>query len=136
LNPKKSKTALKGLHDDLSLEESLVVDILDFYWRHVRKSIISAEHPRINIENLGVFQVKEKSLDKTISKYEFAINKLGTENFTKYARYDNMKSRLDVLQKLKEEVTIEKQRKHKIKSTKYDNTTGGMEEKGKDSGGN
>jgi nucleoid DNA-binding protein len=133
LNPKKAKTVLNDLHKELDLEENLVFDILDFYWQHVRKSITSACHPRINIENLGVFQVKHKSLDKTITKYENAINKLGTENFTKYAKYDNMRSRLDVLLILKEQVISEKHRKYEIKQNKNGNNTRGLEEERKDS---
>jgi len=133
LNPKKAKTVLKDLHVELNLEEGLVFDILDFYWQHVRKSITSASYPRINIENLGIFQVKQKSLDKTITKYENAINKLGTENFTKYVKYDNMRSRLDVLLNLREQVDSEKQRKQEIKQNKNGNNTRGLEEKRKDS---
>lgn len=133
MNPKKAKTVLKDLHYELDLEENLVNDILDFYWQHVRKTIVTAAHPRINIENLGIFQVKYKSLDKTITKYDNAINKLGTENFNKYTKYDNMKSRLDILLKLKEEMQVEKGRKYQIKSNKYGDITRGLEEKGKDS---
>lgn len=133
MNPKKSKTVLNDLHYELGLEENLVNDILDFYWQHVRKTIVTALYPRINIENLGIFQVKYKALDKTITKYENAINKLGTENFNKYAKYDNMKSRLDILLKLKEEMQLEKRRRYEIKSIKYGNITGSLEEKGKDS---
>ena len=133
MNPKKAKTALKDLHYELDLEENLVNDILDFYWQHVRKTIVTAAYPRINIENLGVFQVKYNSLDKTITKYDNTINKLSTENFNKYTKYDSMKSRLDVLLKLKEEIQLEKGRKYQIKSNKYGNITGGLEEKGKDS---
>ena len=133
MNPKKSKIVLNDLHYELGLEENLVNDILDFYWQHVRKTIVTAAHPRINIENLGIFQVKYKSLDKTITKYDNAINKLGTENFNKYTKYDNMKSRLDILLKLKEEMQVEKGRKYQIKSNKYGNITGSLEEKGKDS---
>ena len=133
MNPKKSKTVLNDLHYELGLEENLVNDILDFYWQYVRKTVVTAAHPRINIENLGIFQVKYKALDKTITKYENAINKLGTENFNKYAKYDNMKSRLEILLKLKEEMQSEKQRKYHIKSNKYGDITRGLEEKGKDS---
>jgi len=133
LNPKKAKSVTKELHYELNLDENLVNDIVDFYWLHVRKTIVSASYPRINIENLGIFQVKYKALDKTITKYENAINKLGTENFYKYAKYDNMKSRVDILLKLKEDMHLEKQRKYEIKSNKYGNITRSLEEEGKDS---
>ena len=59
--------------------------------------------------------VESPSKAKTIEKYENAINKLGTENFNKYAKYDNMKSRLDILLKLREDMTTEKQRKYDIR---------------------
>ena len=133
MNPKKAKTVLNDLHSELDLEQGLVTDILDFYWAHVRKTIVTAVYPRINIENLGIFQVKYKALDKTIVKYENIINKLETDAFSKYTKYNNIKSRLDTLLKLKEEMQVEKQRKYQIKSNKYGDITGSLEEKGKDS---
>jgi hypothetical protein len=133
LNPKKPKYILKDLHEDLDLNESLVNDVLDFYWSNVRKSISSVVYPRINIENLGVFEVKLKNLVGSIAKYENTLNGFKGDTFGKYQRYQAIKNRLDLLLAAKEIVVQEKLRKKEIKSTRYENIYPDMEGERKDS---
>jgi len=130
LNPKKSKVILKDLYSELDLEESLVNDVIDFYWANVRKSITSVSYCRINIENIGIFQVRKKTLLSAIQKYEALINKFNKPNFSNYPRYQALSDRLVVLENTKKELEEEDIRRKKIKSEKYGNTTGGLEEKG------
>jgi len=130
LNPKKSKVILKDLYSELDLEESLVNDVIDFYWTNVRKSITSVSYCRINIENIGVFQVRKKTLLSAIQKYEALINKFNKPNFSNYPRYQALSDRLVVLEKTKKQLEEEDVRRKKIKSEKYGNTIGGLEEKG------
>jgi nucleoid DNA-binding protein len=133
LNPKKHKNLLKDLHEDLGLDQDLVELAMDFYWSSVRKTIISVAYPKINIENLGIFEVKLKTLQKTIFKYENSLQKLANANFAEYPRYENMKKRLDILENTREVILTERQRKKQIKTDRYDNTTRSLEEEGKDS---
>lgn len=130
MNPKKSKVILKDLYSELDLEESLVNDVIDFYWTNVRKSITSVSYCRINIENIGVFQVRKKTLLSAIQKYEALINKFNKPNFSNYPRYQALSDRLVVLEKTKKQLEEEDVRRKKIKSEKYGNTIGGLEEKG------
>ena len=133
MNPKKHKNLLKDLHEDLGLDQDLVTSAMDFYWSNVRKTIISVAYPRINIENLGIFEVKLKTLQKTIFKYENSLQKLANANFAEYPRYENMKKRLDILENTREVILTERQRKKQIKTDRYGNTTRSLEEEGKDS---
>lgn len=133
MNPKKIKPFLKSVSEDLDVDQSLVIDIYEFYWSNVRKSLTTVPYPRINIENLGVFEVKLKTLDLTIQKYKAYLNKLDAANFSKYPKYENAKKRLDVLEATKEILLEERERKKQIKISRHENTTGDMEEKGGDS---
>jgi len=133
LNPKKHKNLLKDLHEDLGLDQDFVNAVMDFYWSSVRKTIISVAYPRINIENLGIFEVKLKTLQKTMFKYENSLQKLANANFAEYPRYENMRKRLDILEGAREIILTEKQRKKQIKTDRYGNITRGLEEEGKDS---
>ena len=121
------------MHEDLGLDQDLVELAMDFYWSSVRKTIISVAYPKINIENLGIFEVKLKTLQKTIFKYENSLQKLANANFAEYPRYENMKKRLDILENTREVILTERQRKKQIKTDRYDNTTRSLEEEGKDS---
>lgn len=133
MNPKKIKPFLKSVSEDLDLDQNLVADVYDFYWSNVRKSLTTVPYPRINIENLGVFEVKLKTLDLTIQKYKAYLNKLDAANFSKYPKYENAKKRLDVLEATKEILLEERERKKQIKSSRNGDTTGSMEEQREDS---
>ena len=133
MNPKKPKTLLENLHLDLDLDKSLVLDIVDFYWLNVRKSITQISYPRIGIENLGSFELKIKSLQNTIDKYQNALDKTDTSNFRKYSKYMAIKNRIEVLENSKSVILEEKQRKQQIKINRYGNTPGSLEEERKDS---
>jgi hypothetical protein len=133
LNPKKIKPFLKSVSEDLDMDQSLVIDVYEFYWSNVRKSLTTVPYPRINIENLGVFEVKLKTLDLTIQKYKAYLNKLDAANFSKYPKYENAKKRLDVLEATKEILLEERERKKQIKISRHGNTTGDMEAQGTDS---
>lgn len=133
MNPKKPKNILKDLHEDLELDENLVNDVIDFYWKHVRKSISSVSYPRINIENFGVFEVKLKNLVGTIAKYQNTLNSFKGDTFTKYQRYQSISSRLDLLVNARDIMFQEKARKHEIKSSRHENINTNLEGERKDS---
>lgn len=133
MNPKKPKTLLGNLHLELDVDKNLVSDIVDFYWLNVRKSITQISYPRIGIENLGSFELKIKSLQNTIDKYQNALNKTDTSNFRKYSKYMAIKNRLELLENSKTSILEEKERKKQIKTNRYGDNIGSMEEKGKDS---
>jgi hypothetical protein len=133
LNPKKPKNLLDSLYLDLDLDKNLVLDIIDFYWLNVRKSITQITYPRIGIESLGTFELKIKSLQNTIDKYQNALNKVDNSNFKKYSKYVSIKNRLEVLEGSKIIIIEEKNRKKQIKSDRYGNITRGVEEERKDS---
>lgn len=133
MNPKKPKVLLESLYLDLDLDKNLIIDIIDFYWLNVRKSITQVTYPRIGIENLGSFELKIKSLQNTIDKYQNALDKTDTSNFRKYSKYIAIKSRIEVLENSKTIILEEKQRKKQIKNNRYANNSGGLEEERKDS---
>jgi len=133
LNPKKPKVLLENLYLDLDLDKNLVTDIIDFYWLNVRKSITQVTYPRIGIENLGSFELKIKSLENTINKYQNALDKTDTSNFRKYSKHVAIKNRLEILEKSKVIILEEKERKKQIKSDRYGNNIRGLEEERKDS---
>lgn len=133
MNPKKPKVLLESLYLDLDLDKNLIIDIIDFYWLNVRKCITQVTYPRIGIENLGSFELKIKSLQNTIDKYQNALDKTDTSNFRKYSKYMAIKNRIEVLENSKTIILEEKQRKKQIKTNRYANNSGGLEEERKDS---
>lgn len=133
MNPKKHKTILDDIYKELDSNPDLVNDVLDFYWAGVRKAISSVLYPKINIENLGIFNLRPQVLDKTILKYERSLAKSNPVSFNQYAKYNSVKGRIEILERAKKLIDEEKERRKEIKTNRYGRTNTNMEEEGEDS---
>mgnify|MGYP003626465459 CR=1 FL=1 len=120
MTPKKVKTIIKKTSDDLNISESIVDDVISFYWKQVRESIVEVKSNSLKINGLGTFNVKSWKLKGIIDKYEKNIKSLnGYDNkymtFQRHAILSNTEKRLIKLQDLKEEINKEECRKKQIK---------------------
>ena len=97
MNPKKSNKLYTEISEDLSLNEDQVEDIIEFYYKEVRKNLSSLENLRINLPGLGHFIIQKKSVDALILKYRNLNNKYDTQTFI---NYHNKKSAEQKLEKL------------------------------------
>ena len=133
MNPKKFKHILDEITQDIDCDKQLVSDVMDFYWANVRKSILNVAYPRINIESFGAFKLKPKVLQKTITKYKVTMRGFKNPDFSKYLRYQNLKDRLEILERAADQLKGEVDRYKQLKLDRYGNTIGSVEKEGKDS---
>lgn len=133
MNPKKFKNILEEISQDVDCDKQLIGDVMDFYWSNVRKSILTVAYPRINIESLGMFRLKPKVLQKTILKYKISMAGFKNPDFSKYLRYQNLKDRLEILERAAQQLKVETDRYKQLKTNRYGNISRSMEEEGKDS---
>ena len=115
LNPKKAKQFIPHVAEELSLQESLVEDVISYYWQEVRKSLSKLKHNRVHITNLGDFTTKHWKLNDKIQQLEKweENNKLkGMQELT--ARFKTAETLYD-LKNLKKIIEEEDQRKEFIK---------------------
>jgi hypothetical protein len=138
MNPKKPKHLIKPTADALDLSETLVDDIVGFYWSAVRKALSDLESPSITVTNLGTFKVRYNKIDQVQTKYNNYLQKLEAEKmtFNKHAIQNTSKEKLDKLADLKVKMECEFQRKKEVqtKRTEYVNNKG-MEEQREDTRG-
>ena len=115
MNPKKAKQFIPQVAEELSLQESLVEDVISYYWQEVRKSLSKLKHNRVHITNLGDFTTKHWKLNDKIQQLEKweENNKLkGMQELT--ARFKTAETLYD-LKNLKKFIEEEDQRKEFIK---------------------
>ena len=115
MNPKKAKQFIPQVAEELSLQESLVEDVISYYWQEVRKSLSKLKHNRVHITNLGDFTTKHWKLNDKIQQLEKweENNKLrGMQELT--ARFKTAETLYD-LKNLKKIIEEEDQRKEFIK---------------------
>ena len=115
LNPKKAKTFIPQIAEELSQPVSLIEDLVIFYWQEIRKSLSGLKHNRVHVSNLGDFTIKHWKIDEKIKILEQweENNKLkGMQELT--ARFKTAEILYD-LKNLKKIIEEEDQRKEFIK---------------------
>jgi hypothetical protein len=115
LRPKKAKDFIPSVAEQLHLSEDVVKDVVDYYWRNIRKSLSSLDHSRIHLTNLGDFTIKHWKIDEKIEgleNWEETNKQKGLQQIT--ARFKTAETLYD-LKKLKGLVEEENQRKEFIK---------------------
>ena len=121
LKPRKAKEFIPCISEELHLPQDLIEDVIDYYWREVRKNLSSVSHSRIHLTNLGDFTIKHWKLDEKIQMLEKweENNKLkGMQELT--ARFKTAEVLYD-LKSVKKLLEEENQRKEFIKLHKNKN---------------
>jgi hypothetical protein len=119
LNPKKAKTLYSEVSTDLNLDENLVKDVLDFYWSDLRKQMANLTSPRLDVINLGTFEVMPKTLEKCIEAYQEYQKMPVPKTFTKYQAYSVIEGRLKRLLEIQQELQSYKQIKQTVIEKRY-----------------
>ena len=114
MRPKKAKDFIQDVAKQLHFSEDVVKDVVDYYWRNIRKSLSSLDHSRIHLTNLGDFTIKHWKIDEKIEgleKWEENNKLKGMQELT--ARFKTAET-LYNLKNLKKIVEEENQRKEFI----------------------
>lgn len=119
MNPKKSSTLYKEVSEENNVSEMLVSDVVEYYYKELRLLLSGLKYPRINVEGLGQFVIKQKLAETYIEK----LNKiLPSHDVSTFKAYHNKKSMEEKLQLLNDvSVKIEEERKRKIEFFKNKN---------------
>lgn len=119
MNPKKAKTLYNEVATDLNLDENLVKDVLDFYWSSLRKQMTNLTSPRLDVINLGTFEVMPKTLQRCITAYEEYSKMPVPKTFTKYQAYSVIEGRLKRLLEIQEELNSYSEIKQTVIEKRY-----------------
>ena len=112
MNPKKVKRIYEIVSEDLNIKKDLVEDLVEFYYKDVRKLLSNLEYPRINVDGLGQFVAKPKTVTNTIEKISKSLESYDTSTFKGYHNKKGIENKLEQLLKLNsklEELNIKKE---------------------------
>ena len=121
--PKKARKFYKQTAEDLDIQESLVEDFIEFYYKNIRHSLSNLVHPRINIEGLGHFTVKPSWVRRSIDRISRSLDKHDTSTFGAYSKKVRLEHTLDLLIELEKKIVLEEQRKETFKEKKYESSS-------------
>ena len=116
--PKKSSILYKPVAEELNISETLVEDLISFYYKEVRFHLSSLSHPRINVDGLGHFVVKSFFIEKTIPRLTNKLMIHDTSTFNAYFSKKQSELKLESLIALKLKIDEEFNRKIEFKKIK------------------
>jgi nucleoid DNA-binding protein len=120
MNPKKVKKIYEAVAEDLNLNKDLVEDLVEFYYKDVRKLLTNLEYPRINVDGLGQFVAKPKAVSGSIEKITKSLDDHDTSTFKAYHNKKAMEVKLDLLIKLHSKILDQENKKQEFLKTKKD----------------
>jgi nucleoid DNA-binding protein len=123
LLPKKSKDLIPLVAKELNLSEDEIGEIVDIYWKEIRKALTETKSPRVMVNFFGTFRVKENTLQKLKETHEAFLKKQDPETMTFHKHHwrVEIEKRLENLEKLIAIVESDKIRKRETKQKVKEN---------------
>ena len=109
--PKKPKILYKQLAEESNLNETLIDNLITFYYKEIRSEMSALTHTKIYIDGLGQFVVKARTVDNLILKYERIIAKADNYSFSSYHNKIRLTTRLEELNAVKLKLQEDKSKK-------------------------
>ena len=131
--PKKANKLYTEITKEFDVSEGLVENLVELYYKTLRKNLSSLSELRINVDGLGHFVVKIQKVKKAIPHYEKVLNNHDTSTFGAYHNKKSVEEKLELLNKINEKIDKELTKKQTFKDEKYSQTNLGKQET--DSGG-
>lgn len=100
MNPKKAKKVYQTVSEELNVNQDLVENLVEFYYKDVRKLLTNLEYPRINVDGLGQFVSKPKMVYGSIEKISRILEQHDTSTFKAYHNKKALENKLELLLKL------------------------------------
>ena len=121
MKPVKRKQLIELTAKQLDLSESVVDNIVSYYYQTVQKKLSLADHHSVVVPRLGTFTVKKKSLEQMILKHQRFVAKIEQDEDISVKTYEliiQKRAEIERLTKLQERMAEETARKEEVKIKK------------------
>lgn len=115
MTPRKYNSFFPELASELKLSETVIEDIIGFYWKEVQKQMNEPEHTILLLENFGIFEIRKRQVLYRIDKYKNIIKYAKPNTYNKYALLHQTENKLARLEKILELCILQEQRKQKVR---------------------
>jgi len=123
-NPKRYQEYIKPTAEELEIDSQCVRDVVDFFWKEVRKNLSDLSEPRIEVPFFGYFEIKKRKLAEKIADYERFFN-IPAERMTyqKHAVIAGMQKNLNDVKAMQLKVDVQTLKLKKINELRYGKET-------------
>lgn len=119
--PKKPNLIIKQTAEELNISESKVDAVVSFYYKELRKELSLLRELKVNVPNLGYFQIRPSRVNKSIKKMQDQLKDLQDPTFINHYNKLRLESKLKTLIdiKAKIDVFLEERKKIRDEQVKY-----------------
>jgi nucleoid DNA-binding protein len=132
--PKKANSLYKEITEQFDVSEDLVENLIEDYYKTLRKKMSGLSDLRINVDGLGHFVIKIQKVKKAIPHYEKVLENHDTSTFGAYHNKKSVEEKLELLNKIHSKAEEELLKRKTFKDEKYSKINLAKQET--DSGGN
>lgn len=122
MNPRKPNELIDSVAQKLGVSEKLVEHVVEYYWKAIRKNLVNCEATNVKLHGLGTFRAKPWKLADMIRKYNNIVLKYKSTieagdkiSFQKFAIMKEAEEKLAQLNRLKDLVQEDENKKLTIK---------------------
>lgn len=119
MNPKSHKIFKEGIAEEVGVHKQVVDDFVSFYYSKVRSSLSNLIYPRIYIDNLGTFHLRNKKLENKIKVYKSKLGNLTKRTYNGYTKSELIQENINIMTSAYEKLLEDKDNKRKFIEKKY-----------------
>lgn len=117
MRPKKAKEFIKPTALKMDLSESMIEDIVSFYWSAIQKALSNIESASVTVASLGIFKVRIKNIKKLQARYTKYLENTNIESmtFNKHSVKKIAEFKLERITIIEKELEEQRKKKEEIK---------------------
>lgn len=121
--PKKASSFYKIVAEDLNTQETLVQDVIEYYYKELRTCLSDLKYLRVYVQGLGQFVIKPVTVENAIERYNKSLINHDTSTFHAYYNKKGIEDKLEKLNALHVLLDLEKQKKETFIKDKNESST-------------
>lgn len=95
--PKKPKEIIKQLSEEIDVPVDTIDDIVESYYKEIRKTLSDMQHIKVNVLGIGDFIMRRSIVSASIKNCNKMYDRTGTDTFTSYHNKKRIGERLQKL---------------------------------------
>lgn len=119
MTPKKASSLYNEITKEFEVSEDLVENLVENYYKTLRKKLSGLSDLRINVDGLGHFVIKIQKVKKAIPHYEKVLKNHDTSTFGAYHNKKSVEDKLELLTEIHKKAEQELLKRKTFKDEKY-----------------
>ena len=127
MHPKKYKEFIPIVAEESNVNQQLVNDLVNFYWKDIRKMLSGCEAHNIIVNGLGTFKIRPWKIKQVKERYEETINRYKTimdsgqkVTLQKFSMVKEAENRLAKINNIERMLQEDEQKRKQVIKKRYD----------------